>query len=330
MTAVTTIPVLDIEPIHGTDTSKKLELAKEFYSAYSTAGFSYIVNHNVPEHLIEGVFAASERFHAMAHDRKMAVQLNELHRGFIPINTSTDVNSRLAEVKHPNQSESFMVMREDNASSPQVLAGDYLAGPNNWPELEGFRLDVMAYNDAMTALARKLVGLVALALDADDEFSRSFDVPTTWLRLLFYPANDINSASQLESEGIYGSAPHTDFGCLTLLAQDDVGGLQVQANSGQWIDVPRIPGSFVLNAGDMLQRWSNNLLKSTPHRVINTSGKVRYSCPFFFDPNVTTDIKPLPSCITADNPSVYDTINFRHFLRNELQAGYETHKKINS
>lgn len=117
----------------------------------------------------------------------------------------------------------------------------------------------------------------------------------------------------------------TRFGCLTLLAQDDVGGLQVKNDSEQWIDVPRLPGTFVVNAGDMLQRWSNNQLKSTPHRVINTSGKPRYSCPFFFDPNVSTDISPLPSCVTPESPPAYEPVNFGHFLKNELVAGYQHH-----
>lgn len=327
MSVSSSIPVLDIGAIHGDDTAAISSLAEEFFAAYSTAGFSYIVNHQVPDTLIDGVFAASRRFHALSHQEKMRVELNEIHRGFIPINTSTDVNSTLADVIHPNQSESFMVMREDSESSMQVRAGDYLAGPNQWPELQGFRDDVLAYNDAMSVLGRKLVQLVATALDAGEEFTGGFDVPTTWLRLLHYPASLNDSVKELESKGIYGSAPHTDFGCLTLLAQDDIGGLQVLTDDGTWIDAPRLPGAFVVNAGDMLQRWSNNRLKSTPHRVINTSGKVRYSCPFFFDPNVAADIKPLPSCVSTECPAVYQAINFGNFLRSELEAGYEHHKK---
>ncbi len=321
------IPILDISAIYSEDADRKLHLAKAFHTAYSTAGFSYIVNHQVPEQLIERVFNASELFHVLPLAEKMRVELNHLHRGFIPINTSTDVNSKLANVKHPNQSESFMVMREDSANSPQVLKGNYLAGANQWPELSGFKDDVMAYNNAMADLARKLIDIIALALRAREEFTESFDVPTTWLRLLHYPANNVSSAKELESKGVYGSAPHTDFGCLTLLAQDDVGGLQVQNKQRQWIDVPRLPGSFVVNAGDMLQRWSNNQLKSTPHRVINASGNTRYSCPFFFDPHVSTNITPLPSCVSAAHPPAYEPINFGEFLQRELQAGYQQHAK---
>ena len=320
------IPVIDVSAIYTDDRDAQLRLAEAFYSAYSGAGFSYIVNHQVSEELIAQVFAASQRFHELPIATKMAVELNHLHRGYIPINTSTDVNSRFADVKHPNQSESFMVMREDAPDSPSVQAGHYLAGPNQWPELAGFREAVMAYNTAMMSLAQKLIGIIALSLNADAAFTQSFDQATTWLRLLYYPATPgATNLRDLESRGVYGSAPHTDFGCLTLLAQDAVGGLQVQTPEKRWIDVPRLPGSFVVNAGDMLQRWSNGLLKSTPHRVINTSGQARYSCPFFFDPNVTTLVEPLASCISAETPVAYDSINFDEFLRGELTAGYQRH-----
>ncbi len=321
------VPVIDIAAAHGSDLQKKRLLAGEIFQAYAVSGFGYVVNHGVPEELIERVFAASARFHGLPADVKMSVELNHLHRGYIPINTSTDVNSKLAEVRHPNQSESFMIMREDGPASPDVLAGAYLAGPNQWPVLEGFRRDVVEYHDAMLELARKLVEVVALSLDADVDFLSAFDRPTTWLRLLYYPPTYSSEKQRSEASGVYGSAPHTDFGCLTLLAQDAVGGLQVQTPTGEWLDVPRIPGSFVVNVGDMLHRWSNGRLRSTPHRVINTSGKARYSCPFFYDPNVATNIAPLPTCVSEGEPPQFDAVNFGDFLKSELEAGYTKHQQ---
>lgn len=322
MTEFTKIPILDVSAIYSDDPAELAKLAREFHKAYSETGFGYIINHGIDQSLTDGVFQASASFHALPRNVKMAVALNENHRGFIPINSSTDVNSKLAEVKKPNQSESFMMMREDDPRSLDVLAGNYLAGPNSWPELEGFKEAVTAYNDRLCDLGRRLVSLVALALDADpSSLLPAFDTPTTWLRLLHYPPT-----APTAPEDLYGSAPHTDFGCLTILAQDDVGGLQVMAPSGYWIDAPVIPGAFVVNVGDMLHRWSNGRLLSTPHRVINRSGRERYSCPFFFDPHVSTEIVPLPSCVSDEQPAAFERLVFGEFLRGELEAGYDKHK----
>ncbi len=318
MTESTEIPVLDASPLSR---GAPEEMAEAFAKAYGETGFAYIVNHGVSEALVERVFAASAAFHGLPRDQKMAVALDANHRGFIPINTSTDVNSKLADVKRPNQSESFMMMREDDPDAPDVQAGAYLAGPNQWPDLEGFREDVTAYHDALTDLGRRLMEVAALSVGADPAgVSPAFERPTTWLRLLYYPPTD-------PAEGdLYGSAPHTDFGCLTILAQDHIGGLQVQTPAGVWIDAPKLPGAFVVNVGDMLHRWSNGRLLSTPHRVINASGKSRYSCPFFFDPNVATTIAPLASCIDAGRPAQFEPLVFGDFLRAELGASYDQHK----
>ena len=314
----TEIPVLDASPLSR---GAPEEMAEPFAKAYGEPGFAYIVNHGVRDALVDRVFAASAAFHALPPEAKTAVALDANHRGFIPINTSTDVNSKLADVKRPNQSESFMMMREDGPDAPDVRAGAYLAGPNQWPDLDGFRADVTAYHDALTDLGRKLMAVAALSIGADPaELAPAFARPTTWLRLLHYPPTD-----PAESD-LYGSAPHTDFGCLTILAQDDVGGLQVQTPAGAWIDAPRIDGAFVVNVGDMLHRWSNGRLLSTPHRVINTSGRERYSCPFFFDPNVATTIAPLPACVSPDRPARFEPLIFGDFLRAELGAGYDQHK----
>lgn len=318
MTEFTEIPVLDASSLLRGAAG---EMAEAFAKAYGETGFAYVVNHGISEALIKRVFAASAAFHDLPRDEKMAVALDANHRGFIPINTSTDVNSKLADVKRPNQSESFMMMREDGPDAPDVQAGAYLAGPNQWPDLAGFREDVTAYHDALTDLGRGLMQVAALSVGADPAaLASAFERPTTWLRLLYYPPTNPAEAD------LYGSAPHTDFGCLTILAQDDVGGLQVQTPAGAWVDAPRVEGAFVVNVGDMLHRWSNGRLLSTPHRVINASGKSRYSCPFFFDPNVATTIAPLPSCISADRPARFQPLVFGDFLRAELGAGYDQHK----
>ncbi len=311
MTEFSEIPILDLSPlINGEDTS---DLARQFAMAYGQTGFGYVVNHGVDPALRAAVFSASKAFHALPDTEKTAIALNTCHRGYIAINTSTDVNSDLATVTKPNQSASFMMMREDAEADPDV----YLSGPNQWPALDGFREACEAYVQAMTRLGH---GLLGLALDAigvsDRSILTAFDPPTLWLRLLWYPPQPPQAPDDL-----FGSAPHRDFGCLTLLAQDEVGGLQVQTPAGHWVDAPPLEDAFVVNVGDMLHRLSNGKLLSTPHRVINTTGKERFSVPFFFDPHVSANVLPLP----GTGAPRFEALNFGEFLRSELEASYVAH-----
>tara|TARA_Y100000766_G_scaffold279961_1_gene289026 strand:- start:580 stop:1479 length:900 start_codon:yes stop_codon:yes gene_type:complete len=297
------IPKIDISEIEEKEFSRTL--LQDFFSAYNTYGFGYIINHGIEKTLIEQLFQVSKQFHSQPLSEKMRVALDHNHRGYIAINTSTDVNSKLADVKKPNQSESFMMMREDKSELPDV----YLSGPNQWPKLENFKEVLEKYTFNMTKLGRNLMRLALLSSGVKDlSVMQSLDTPTIWLRLLHYPPISKNSPSDL-----YGSAPHTDFGCLTILAQDEIGGLQVQTREGKWIDVPKLEGSFVVNVGDMLSRYTNGLLRSTPHRVINKSGKERFSCPFFFDPHTNAVVQPLKG---TGKPK-FSPINFGEFLREE-------------
>ena len=309
MSDFTEIPVIELGG------RSDAELAHDFRAAYGSTGFGYISSHGIPQPLIDAVFEAARSFHALPMADKMAVAVNKTHRGYIPINTSTDVNSTLAEVTKPNQSASFMMMREDAAADPAV----YLSGPNQWPVLEGFRETLEDYAEAMCTLGRRLMRIALLAAEVNDQsILAAFDTPTIWLRLLHYPPQPERSP-----EDLYGSAPHTDFGCLTLLAQDQVGGLQVRTPAGNWVDAPYKPGTLVVNVGDMLHQLSNGRLLSTPHRVINRSGRERFSIPFFFDPHVDTVIAPLAGTGTPQ----FAPVSFAEFLRGELEAAYEVHQQ---
>ena len=308
------IPVIDVSPVlDGGDPSSSIAA---FRDAYGQLGFGYITGHGIDRALIDAVFAQSRAFHALPLDAKMALAAGTDHRGYIPMAASTDRTSTLAEVTKPNQSASFMIMED----SP-VGADWYLAGANRWPELEGFRATVDAYRAKLSDLARYLLKIALWAADIDDHSSlAAFDRPTTWLRLLHYPPR-ANSAP----DDLFGSAPHTDFGALTLLAQDPVGGLEVMAPDGTWLDAPYCADAFVVNVGDMLHRMTNGRLRSTPHRVINRSGRERYSCPFFFDPHVDTTIAPLP----GTGAPTFPPIRFDTFLRGELEASYDAHRPDN-
>ncbi|MGB8861137.1 MAG: 2-oxoglutarate and iron-dependent oxygenase domain-containing protein, partial [Ilumatobacteraceae bacterium] len=165
------------------------DAAAQILHAYSTVGFAYLVGHGVPPQLSAAVFEASREFHASTIEQKRSIALNAIHRGFIEIDTSTDRNSTLAEVTKPNQSESFMMMREDAPDGAQVRAGHYLAGANQWPGwLPRFRPVLEEYHEAMVGLGLRVVAAVAYALSDDrGELIAGFHPPTTWLRLLHYP-----------------------------------------------------------------------------------------------------------------------------------------------
>ena len=321
------VPMIDLAPLHEGSIDGYQQVAQAIDHAYSTVGFGYLVNHGIPQRLIDALFTASKEFHALPNAEKMQIEVNEFHRGFIPINTSTTRTSSVANVTKPNQSESFMLMHELPPDDADLLARAPLAGPNQWPaSLPNFYQAVTAYNDAMVSLARKLVRTISLALGGElTDFDPYFARPTTFLRMLYYPPQAPQSPDDL-----FGSAPHTDYGFITILVQDEVGGLQVRNPAGDWIDAPYIPGTFVMNTADILHRWSNGRLISTPHRVINRSGRARYSNPFFFDPNMHAEITPLPSCVSADHPAKYEPVIYGEYLMERLHANHQQHQKQES
>ena len=196
MTEFTEIPVLDLAPL--TNGGDKTQLAIDFANAYGNTGFGYIINHGVDPKLRKDIFTASKRFHTLSEAQKQAIALDKNHRGYIAINTSTDVNSDLAEVRKPNQSSSFMMMRDDEFARSDV----YLSGPNQWPALRGFQDVCEAYAEAMTELGRKLVGLALDAIDVTEQGTlEAFDTPTIWLRLLHYPPQPPQAAEDLYEIG---------------------------------------------------------------------------------------------------------------------------------
>lgn len=305
------IPTIDLQAV---------DLASQIGEIYSTVGFAYLANHRVAPHLVDAAFAASKAFHQLPLAEKMAIEINEQHRGYMPIDTSTTKTSTIARVTRPNQSASLMVMHEVDLSRVQ---SEPLAGANQWPAgLAEIREPLLAYVAAMERVGRVLVTAIERALGAPpNALLQHFQRPTTFLRLLHYPAGN-----RTEADGYFGSAPHSDYGFLTLLAQDDVGGLQVRGADGAWLDVAPKPGTFVLNTADILHRWSNGRLISTPHRVLPATDADRYSLPFFFDPNVQTVVKPLTSCVQPGQAPSFQPVVYGDYLMHRLRSNHSQHQ----
>lgn len=295
------------------------QTATELYQALSTIGFAYISGHTVARATREAAFAASREFHTSPLALKESLAINPAHRGYMGLASNTIVTSSVARVTRPNLSESLMLMHELPPDDPGLLAGLPMQGPNQWPDwIPDFKPRVQQYISEVDAVARYIVQLVAMSLDLPAHaLDHHFEKPTTFLRMLHYPpqAPDDNAH--------FGSAPHTDYGFVTLLAQDDSGGLQVRPRVGEWIEAPPIEDTFVLNVADMLARWTNGRFNSTPHRVINRSGKDRYALPYFLDTSMDSVIECLPTCTDAQNPPKFAPIRYGDRLMEHMGKNYD-------
>jgi isopenicillin N synthase-like dioxygenase len=306
------IPVVDISSSTA---------ATALGEALEHIGFAYITGHGIPPALTDGAFAASREFHASPAEQKRSLAINAAHRGYMAMASSTIVTSRVARVTQPNLSESLMIMHEVAADDPRQ--GQPLQGPNQYPDwLPDFRAPIDAYIEAAERVARRVIRLVAVSLDLPETvLDRYFARPTIFLRLLHYPPHPDDAPVDQ-----FGSAPHTDYGIFTLLAQDDRGGLEVRPRGGDWITAPPLPGSLVLNVADMLARWTNDRFVSTPHRVVNAGGGDRYSIPFFFDTDMDAVIECLPTCHGPANPARYEPVRYGDYLMDRLDRNYAYRK----
>lgn len=313
------LPVIDLAGLR--DSAADAGIARALDDAFRTVGFCYFINTGIDPALINDVFAASRRFHALPAEAKRAIAMNAFHRGYMAPNTSLIETSSVARVTRPNYSESFMLMHEVPPHDPRF--GTPLNGANQWPaDLPGFRDSVLAYDTALHRFCLRVLRPMALALGLPpDALAPYFRQPTTFLRLLHYPPQPPDAP-----EDAFGSAPHTDYGFITILAQDNAGGLEVRPRDGDWIPAPPIPGSFVVNVADMLARWTNDRWQSTPHRVRNLSGRDRFSCAYFFDMDLDCTVACLDSCHSAADPARYQPVRYGDYLLERLDRNYAYRK----
>lgn len=315
------IPVIDVSSfLADGDPKAREETVAALRHALERSGFAYLSGHGIPQEAIDRLRALTQAFHALPIEAKQRIVMNAFHRGYMPFSTSTIVTSSVANVTRPNQSESLMIMHELREDAPSY--GEPLQGPNQWPdELPEMREVALDYMAKMTALGRSMAGGLAEALELPRGwFLPFFDEPTLFLRLLHYPR-------QPDESGLFGSAPHTDYGFITILAQDEVGGLEVRNRHDEWIAAPPIKGTFVMNVGDILQRWSNGRFASTPHRVRNLKPVARYSMPFFFDPSMAAIVECPPQILARGETANHPPVVYGDYLLERLNKNYDYRKK---
>ncbi|MBU0642973.1 MAG: isopenicillin N synthase family oxygenase [Alphaproteobacteria bacterium] len=300
------IPVLDWQRFTtGEDVDG---FVRDLGRACRETGFFLITGHGIPDDLIKDVFAKGDMFFArpMVEKSKVDIRNNPHNRGW-----ACEGSESLDETSgQMDRKEAFNVGLDLAADDPRVLNGEPFRGVNIWPEVEGFRDTMLAYYDHIWALSRALHRAFELDLNLpQDYFAPHFTAPLATLRVLSYPA-------ATDGAGI-GAGAHTDYGSVTLLMTDGVGGLQVKPRGQDWIDAPHVPGAYVVNIGDCLMRWSNDIYVSTPHRVLPPK-TARRSIAFFLDPNPDSVITALPGTGEAK----YAAITGADYLRSRLDATY--------
>ncbi len=311
-----TLPILDLSSWREGDRASLSTIAAEVGAACRDVGFFYVGNHGVDKDLIERAFAQSRRFFALPLAERQALAIEKIggNRGY-----SGMLHEALDPGRGPDLKEAFNVGLEIAPDDPELLSGKPFRSLNAWPRLPGFRETLLAYYDACAALGARLHRAFATDLGLEpDFFGDKFDRPMATLRLLHYPAPPTGSEPRT------GAGAHTDYGNLTLLATDDVGGLEVRARTGEWIDAPVVPGAFIVNIGDCLMRWTNDIYVSTPHRVINRSERERYSIAFFYDPNPDAIVETIPSCVRQGERVRYPPILAADYLKQRLDASRPT------
>lgn len=278
------LPILDMSPlVRGGPEGDCEALAREIAAACRDAGFFYVVGHGVAPGVFAALDAASRRFFALPEAVKLEVAMaraGRAWRGYFPL--GGELTSGAPDVK-----EGLYFGSELADDDPRVRAGVPMHGRNLFPaQVPELRPAVLTAIEALTRVGHALIAGVARALELPaDYFARHYTgSPTVLFRVFHYPAS--------AGEG-WGVGEHTDYGLLTLLAQDEAGGLQVKTPRG-WVEAPPVAGSLVCNIGDMLDRLTGGEFRSNPHRVRNTSGRSRLSFPFFFDPDFAAEVRPLP------------------------------------
>jgi len=303
-TDVSEIPIIDISPLVTGGPSDAVAAA--IHEAATNVGFFYLSGHGIAPELMAHAFNVSRDFFDQSDEVKSSAAVDTNQRGWMATGMAKMQGAATHDLK-----EVFFWGTPD--APPQ----------NRWPsEFPRLQSELMPYYRAVCGIGIAVLRAVATGFNLPEmTFDAAYETPMARGQLVYYPPSSLKD----EAEERFGVAPHTDFGVLTFLLQDDNGGLQVRNRNGQWIEAPPIPGTLVCNIGDLLQRWTNDRFVSTVHRVINRSGKKRYSIPVFFDPSPTVLIDPRTLGV-ADLDAKHDPITAADYIAQQNRKTFSQYK----
>jgi len=315
-----TLPIIDMATYRADRPEAKQALIAEIAAKSTRLGFFYLVNHGIADALLAGQLEWGRRFFRLPMSQKQALDFRNspVRRGFEPMALQT-----LQAGAQPDQKEAFSFGRElgpDHWLSRQAAPFE---GPNQWPgsaldfDAAGFRAQMEAYRDAMIGLGREICGLLAASLDlSDDYFAEALAEPNAAVRVLHYPPRNADAAADR-----FGAGAHTDWGFITILLQDDCGGLEIETADGGWLKAAPVPGALIINLGDMVVRLTGGRYASNIHRVLNTEpGRDRYSVATFFNPHAFYTVECVPTCTPL--PGQSQPITFADHINAMIEKTY--------
>ncbi|OED38135.1 oxidoreductase [Chromatiales bacterium (ex Bugula neritina AB1)] len=310
------LPIIDISDLTSSDQLKRQNVGETLRAACQDRGFFYCTGHGIADRLINEVLEQTSALFSQPQDKKMAVEKSNsgCNRGYETLGGQT-----LDAGGQPDRKEGYYIGVELPDTDPRVIAGRFNRGPNLWPsDLSDFQPVMSRYFAAMESLGATLMQGIALSLELPGNYFSSYNSDTlATLRLLHYPPQPPDEPDRM------GAGAHTDFGGLTILLQDNNGGLQVWNRADNtWDNAPPQKGAFIVNLGDMIARWTNDRYKSTLHRVINTSGRERYSVPFFYVGNPDFEVKCIPGCLDQGELPRYPPVTVEEHLMSMYNKTY--------
>ena len=307
------IPVIDVSQLRSGTSETALTVALKIRQAAEEVGFFYITNHGIAEAVIKQAYSAAKDFFNLPKKLKDSVKINANHHGYLSVG-----EAKMEQAERVDLKESFVWGLDLPDEHPSVTKENPFLGRNQWPDgKRDFKRAVYPFFEAGLQCGRDMMRAFALGMELpEDSFLKATDEPIARSSIIHYPPQPADLGAEQ-----FGVAPHTDYGCLTLLWQDQVGGLEVQTREGEWVTAHPIEKTLVVNVGDLLMRWTNEGFKSTPHRVVNRKGQERYSMVIAWDPNFDTVVDPSMVCQNGVQP-LYSPVNCGDYVLSRFDSSF--------